>query len=208
MKKIIIVTVSLIEIAICVLLYLINIRSDRYTHEIDKFYWKYDGSELVYLDTSYDEDARHLYSDSFKLDKGFYIVTVDYDTNLDPDATYGTEAKLKCRKDNIEVNPMEGYVLLGSNSKQTSFEVYVPYNDCESDLHIYLWDNGAFPNYANDLKYILINGATIEKDNSHTARNITARGIVLFIILDAALLFVFWELSYGKGKKTSWYYIK
>ncbi len=189
MKKhtIIFCSFMIIQLFICLFTYWHYAGKEADTLTIDKFYLKKDGTEMFYLDSSYDADARTLTTDSFPLNKGSYTVTVSYECNLNPDAIYGTSARVYSTHKDISVNPMKGEVLLPSTTNQVSFDIYSPYNDSLSTLEIGLIANGAFLDDANGTKYILVKDAAITSNPSQTAWLLSGHMLLLFIALDLAI---------------------
>ncbi|MBQ6588698.1 MAG: hypothetical protein IJI01_08470 [Butyrivibrio sp.] len=145
---------------------------------------KKDGTEMVYLDSSYDADARTLTTDSFTLNKGSYTVTVGYECNLNADAIYGTSARVYSTHKDISISPMKGEVLLPSTTGQVSFDIYSPYDDSPSTLEIGLISNGVFLDDANGTRYILVKDAQITSNPSKTARHVAGRMLLIWVILD------------------------
>lgn len=190
-KLIICSIIVIIQLFICLFTYWQCAGKEPESLTLDKFYLKKDGTEMVYLDSSYDADARILTTDSFTLNKGSYTVTVSYECNLNADAIYGTSARVYSTHKDISISPMKGEVLLPSTSGQVSFDIYSPYDDSPSTLEIGLIGNGIFLDDANGTKYILVKDAQITSNPSKTARHITGRMLLVLLILDLSVTIMF-----------------
>ncbi len=187
-KLVICSLIVIIQLFICLFTYFRYAGKESETLTIDKFYLKKDGTEMVYLDSSYDADARILTTDSFTLNKGSYTVTVGYECNLNADAIYGTSARVYSTHKDISISPMKGEVLLPSTTGQVSFYIYSPYNDSPSTLEIGLIGNGTFLDDANGTKYILVKDAQITSNPAQTARHIAGRLLLIWFVVDLVLL--------------------
>ncbi len=183
--------VLLAQIILCIIVYWRCLEAEPSSISLDEFYSKRDFSELVYLDSSYDDNNRTITTDSFFLDKGNYSVTVNYENNLKPDAIYGASARIYSSHKDISFSPMKEYVLLPSTQNSVSFEIYIPYNNCPTTLTISLISNGTFLDDANGTKYVLVKDALISSDKDKSAVFFAERLFMIFILLDIIAIYFF-----------------
>ena len=122
-----------------------------------------------YVDSSFDLDKRRIMTPAFPLRKGYYDVTVEYETNLPPEAFFGTTVRLLGKKDKLRFEPDMGHVLLSAGSDTSTLQGYVPYNDSEGQVVIAFPDNEAIPEFLDEARYLIVRSVSVTFDPKKSA---------------------------------------
>jgi len=146
---------------------------------ISDFYSSHTREALLYTDSSFEDEMRDIVSDSCRINKGYYTIEATYSSNFLPEEKHGAAIYPMIVSDGYEYCLTDEYVFMDEKGK-LSFEVYVPFNNSELEVHALLGDDRELLTVDNETKYILMDQITISKNRT---RSILVNFVSLIIIM-------------------------
>lgn len=160
------------------------------------FYSAHSGEMLSYSDSSFDDEMRDIESDIIVLDRGYYRIDAFYTSNFLPEERHGASIYPMVVSDGYEYCLTDEYVFMDEGGK-SSFEVYVPHDNCEVKMHAIIGDETELLTVSNETKYILMDHITVSSQNMKNKLSNFMSILGIMIVFDFIVFYIVGE-KYGK----------